>query len=824
MTTFLAILASVLAVSVAVVAVIYVVVPVFQGIRWIIVNTFKFIFREIGDTLRIVGSLFTTVVFVPLVLMSIVIGRWSAAGHYGSAIKREVANIGHCAYRVCIGNPARLLGLTGLVEGLERRVPEAMAQAPTSDKPSKRTGQFDGYKIIGSLRGGGSGAKIYVAEPDATKLAIFARAGRPDVDQVVIKSFSLRDGSSLPQIVRESRALEAAKKIGLVLEHDLNDQRFFYVMPYVPGEDLGVVTRRLHDASGAEGLDGRRLVEGCGYVADLVRTLDRYHRGGLWHKDVKPDNIIVSGGRAHVVDLGLVTPLASGMTLTTHGTEYFRDPEMVRLALKGVKVHEVDGAKFDIYAAGAVLYSVIENSFPAHGGLSQVTKRCPEAIRWIIRRAMTDYNTRYGSAHEMLADVQTVLAANDAYAVAPKDLPSMAGVDGDAGVAEAPRVAHAAAASENAPTEPVHPLAAMIAAGLDAAQWVKDAKRQAADAQGQQAPGAPPPPRGPMDPASGAAVGGRRRANVRVSDWWTGRYVAADAGQAGVPGPGPGAARSPRPNARAYAGPRPTAREQLASARRRVSAARQRATRRMNRSNRYNNNPNAGVGVAIAVAVAAVLATAAFQKIKSKPSTPRSEVTVHVGAEAAQNDDLAATVESAGQRFAEAIRRVQTAVASARTQAVERRSDGHASERTVSTGGSSAGTRMLVSDRAAPAVLDGSRPWLVLDDASARSDQNSRATVERRFARMKAAGYTVVGDGASDADISHTAGARAAIGVGVPTDPDTQRRLVAWLAGDGADLAGVVWVELSPSGEGPAYHLFATETGDVERLERLLDR
>jgi len=82
-----------------------------------------------------------------------------------------------------------------------------------------------------------------------------------------------------------------------------------------------------------------------GFACDLISTLSTYHRGGLWHKDVKPDNIIVDGGpsaRAHLVDFGLVSSLRSAMTLTTHGTEYFRDPEMVRLALKGVKVHEVD--------------------------------------------------------------------------------------------------------------------------------------------------------------------------------------------------------------------------------------------------------------------------------------------------------------------------------------------------------------------------------------------------------------------------------------------------------------------------------------------------
>src|SRR5690606_13930253 len=127
-----------------------------------------------------------------------------------------------------------------------------------------------------------------------------------------------------------------------------------------------------------------------GYMSDLCRTLSAYHRGGLWHKDVKPDNVIVDGDRAHLVDLGLITHMRSAMTLTTHGTEYFRDPELERMALKGVKVNEVEGARFDVYGVGAALYSVIENSFPAHGGLSQLTRRCPEAARWIIRRAMTD--------------------------------------------------------------------------------------------------------------------------------------------------------------------------------------------------------------------------------------------------------------------------------------------------------------------------------------------------------------------------------------------------------------------------------------------------
>src|SRR5262249_50087123 len=146
---------------------------------------------------------------------------WSAAAHFGRAMKAETITAGHSLYRIAIGHPAHLLGLGTVVEGLENRIPEVVAAAPGPDRPSGgRVGQFDGYRIVGSLPGGGSGSKLYVAVPNAQKLAAFARQGETDIKEVVIKAFSLRDGSSLPQIVRENRALDAAKRLGLILEHE----------------------------------------------------------------------------------------------------------------------------------------------------------------------------------------------------------------------------------------------------------------------------------------------------------------------------------------------------------------------------------------------------------------------------------------------------------------------------------------------------------------------------------------------------------------------------------------------------------------------------
>ncbi len=424
----------------------------FTAIGWLVRHVATFVSGMFSDTVRFFGAVIALIAFVPLTTLNVVIGRWSAAKHFGRAVSDEFFVAGRSVYRVAIGHPLRFLLLGGLTEGIEKRLPAAVAQAPGSDTPSKRTGQFEGYNIVGSLKGGGSGGRLYIAEPDEPKARELARAGCGDVEQVVIKSFSIADGSSMPQIVRESRALEAARKLGLVIEHKLDDHRFYYVMRYVPGETLGAVGERLHAASGPAGLEGAELKAALGYVGDLLNTLEVYHRGGLWHKDVKPDNIIVHAGKAHLVDLGLVTPLRSAMTLTTHGTEYFRDPEMVRLALRGAKVHEVDGVKFDVYGAGAVLYAVIENSFPAHGGLSQLKKRTPDALRWIIRRSMAETQQRYATAADMLADLRVVERAVDPFALKPKDLPSMRGVSSEELELEAdPMVMNAAAVGAAGP-------------------------------------------------------------------------------------------------------------------------------------------------------------------------------------------------------------------------------------------------------------------------------------------------------------------------------------------------------------------------------------
>lgn len=395
-------------------------------------RTFACIGGVIGDVCCAVGNVVAAPFSLGTALVNLLFGRMERADRAARMFQERLVWLCRRVWSAAVQRPLRVVGIQ-VPPRMPRvvvtvpppppfpgqKAPPAPGAAPWPD-PAVALGTFPGYQVESRLPTGGSGAKLYVAQPDqATRARL---PGRPE--RVVIKSFAIGEGSTVPQIVRENRALDAARSLGLVLEHRLEPHRFWYAMPHYPGQSLGTLATQKYRAAGAAmPQDGVR--ELVGYVADVVASLRDYHQGGLWHKDVKPDNIIVANGRAHLIDIGLITPLASTFTLTTHGTEYFRDPEMVRQALRGAKVNEVDGSRFDVYSAGAVLYSVLENTFPAHGALSAFERPSPEALRWIVRRSMAEYGKRYASAAHMLADLRWVLAAPNMDAVRPAELPSM---------------------------------------------------------------------------------------------------------------------------------------------------------------------------------------------------------------------------------------------------------------------------------------------------------------------------------------------------------------------------------------------------------------
>ncbi len=264
----------------------------------------------------------------------------------------------------------------------------------------------------------------------------------------------------------------------------------------------------------------------------------------------------------------------------------------MRQALRGVKVHQIDGSKFDVYAAGAVLYSMIENSFPAHGGLSQISKRCPETLRWITRRAMAEYDRRYPSAAAMLADLRVVMQAKDPFALKPIDLPSVS--QGDS-------------AAED------------MVDSVPAPDFDHSVRPDFARA------GSPVPPRHAHGADQRVGPGGRVGRPQTSTEFWSGKYRVAGVAvatpqrkakgrkgtvvEAGIGDNGPFVnVSAPRDQRRALRHPedRASAREQVRSARARAQQRRTNATkrigsarsRRRGRSGDYSNTP--GVAVALA--------------------------------------------------------------------------------------------------------------------------------------------------------------------------------------------------------------------------------
>lgn len=430
-----------------------------------------------GDLARFLGGIVVALVLVVVAGGRLALLRGARAREAFRAALGEAGTACAALGSALVRRPLEVVGLEGALGVVAERLPAALADRPRTARGGEPHA-FDGYRILRELPRGGSGARLFVAEPDDRTRR---RIGLAD-GFVAIKAFDFDDGTHLAEVLRESRSLESARRLGLVLDHAADERRFHYVMRYHEGIDLGRFTRGLHAAAGDggtnAGLDAERLLLVATLVREVVATLGAWHAAGLLHKDVKPENVIVHEGRATLVDLGLVTPIASTMTLTTHGTEYYRDPELVRQAMRGVRVAEIDAARFDLYGAGALLYFVLEGTFPAHGVLSAFRRPSPPCLQWIARRAMAEFDQRYPDAAAMLADLDHALAGGDPAAVRPADLPSM-------------RAQSEAAALEMS----------------------EERRFLAADT----APAAPPPP-----PDAAAPEG--RAPRVVVVNWWTGAY------------------------------------------------------------------------------------------------------------------------------------------------------------------------------------------------------------------------------------------------------------------------------------------------------------
>lgn len=195
------------------------------------------------------------------------------------------------------------------------------------------------------------------------------------------------------------------------LEYGNVDGRPFLVMEFVEGESLG---QRLERETKMPEADAIRI------ISVAAKGLQHAHESGMIHRDVKPDNIMVTpDGQVKLADLGLVKEVEADLNLTRTGrglgTPHFMAPEQFRNA-KNADI------RCDIYSLGATLYMMVTGDLPfkscgpldawmkkVHNDLpppKKVNPKVSDTLDQAIRRSMDpDPAKRPGSCSEFVDDL-----------------------------------------------------------------------------------------------------------------------------------------------------------------------------------------------------------------------------------------------------------------------------------------------------------------------------------------------------------------------------------------------------------------------------------
>ncbi len=263
-----------------------------------------------------------------------------------------------------------------------------------------------GYRLLRRLGEGGMGA-VYLGyrEGEDRKVAIKVLSdhladNQPSVDRFYREA---RSGALLnhPNIVHN-----------LAVGQDGSTGKYYLVLEYVDGPSAHALLDRF----------GRLQVgDAIHIILDIARALEHAHSRNIIHRDIKPDNILITtSGVSKLSDLGLAkrTDETSHLTATRQGfgTPYYMPYE------QAMNAKYADG-RSDIYALGATLYHLVAGQVPFAGinhleildkknlgffePASSVNPEVPPALDHILEKMMArDPQDRYQTASELIIDLE----------------------------------------------------------------------------------------------------------------------------------------------------------------------------------------------------------------------------------------------------------------------------------------------------------------------------------------------------------------------------------------------------------------------------------
>jgi eukaryotic-like serine/threonine-protein kinase len=280
------------------------------------------------------------------------------------------------------------------------------------------------YEIVSSLGAGGMG-EVYRARDTRLDRTVAIK---------ILPAHVGADGDSRARFEREARLLSSLHHPNICVLHDVGREGdvSFVVMQYLDGETLAARLAR----------GPLPLGEALRYAIEIAGALDRAHRAGILHRDLKPGNIMLTRAArqessATLLDFGLakiIAPAADPAALsvaptatspltgagTIVGTLLYMSPEQ----LEG---RDVD-ARSDIFSFGAVLYEMVAGRRAFEAGsqasiigailerdpapLGDVAPLTPPALDRVVRKCLAkDRERRWQTAADLCDELTWIAQA-----------------------------------------------------------------------------------------------------------------------------------------------------------------------------------------------------------------------------------------------------------------------------------------------------------------------------------------------------------------------------------------------------------------------------
>ncbi|HEX9725670.1 MAG TPA: protein kinase [Vicinamibacteria bacterium] len=278
------------------------------------------------------------------------------------------------------------------------------------------------YEIVSSIGAGGMG-EVYKAQDTRLDRTVAIK---------VLPSHLADDADLRQRFEREARTVSSLNHPHICTLHDIGREGdvAFLVMEHIEGETLAERLKR----------GPVPLNEALTYAVQIAEALDKAHRQGVVHRDLKPGNVMLTKSGAKLLDFGLAK-LASTVSGAPHMSTLSSLPtEQKSLTAAGTILgtfqymapEQLEGgeadARTDIFALGALIYEMVTRKKAFEGksqaslissimssepaSVSAVQPFSPAALDRIIRTCLAkDPDKRWQSAGDVARELEWIAQA-----------------------------------------------------------------------------------------------------------------------------------------------------------------------------------------------------------------------------------------------------------------------------------------------------------------------------------------------------------------------------------------------------------------------------